>query len=440
MPEIPQEHRVCPECGEDKIAFKDGKSILLRCSCDWKRGFFGRVKRTIHPEYWHKTPKTICDWKPGLFGPKSGRARPLMQMQKTLVIKRLHGFCFKETGKTEEGYRSYAMDDSLAQGRNLFIRGPSNSGRGLLLASLKVFLAMRDISVTPLPGDFSVFKSDMVEASSYGKEGDSARITVAESYQNVSVLMLEGVHGEFKNNYSGEKVASRSRAADAIDNLIAKRVVRQGSVVCTSSDFMGEIGETLGDKFSEVMNSARTIPVLMFHPREGLDLLAALNRRCEFFSKKIDQYFDVAKQKGGSKKTVEEGLIDKQELEFIKEGLHFDEVFEDIPSLGEGGEPRMTAKLENMLRRKGCPESIKSLYECFSSDKQLNGASFQEDRMNAQMNAVRECKGLASKMTQREVYETSKLLAITAEGEEKRQARIKEAQALMREMAGLSDG
>ena len=174
---------VCSRCGQPTAKEEDGKVTYLRCYCDWQRGYAERLRRTIHPEFL-KPVKTIKDWNPKLF--TTGFAE-MMEVQKVLAIKRLRDFAYGQD------YDRKALDSNLAERKNLFIRGPSGSGRGLLLATIKLHAAIREITVTPLPCDYDIFRADYAEAESFGQIGEEKKLVIAEKYETPQIMVVENV-------------------------------------------------------------------------------------------------------------------------------------------------------------------------------------------------------------------------------------------------------
>lgn len=417
------------ECGEPKIALKDGVEVQLRCRCDWKRGFFERIRRTVHPDYWEREPKTILDWDPDIFRREKAESFfRLMQAQKVALFLRLYGYCFELKEEREDKSKVYGIDRSIATGRNLYIRGPGNSGRGLLVSMVKTFCAMRGISVTPLPGDFAIFKSELQEAGSYGKDGTSARIAVSQNYLNVDVLALESLCGDKKINMAGHRVGNRARVADAIDNLVAKRMAKEGSILVTSHEFVGEIGETLGDKLFAVLDSPSTTPVLMFHPREGNSLLLALQKRRQFFHDIFQQELDEDEGRKKSKKTSQEKRITLEQAELLRESFYFGDAFPKIP----GAEADVPMSQAVMTASKG----VQEIYSEFETEKKANSSTYRQGRSVAIGNAVRSCRELSSKMTEREISETGKLLSLATSDDDLWQKAKDKAKEIKARIAG----
>ena len=125
----------CPECGEPKNAIREGKERRLRCKCDWERGFFDRVKATIHPDFYEKSVKTLRDWHPAIYEPfghwDKSKEMPteeqrIVMAQKAVAIHLIYDYCYRK------GAAGVALEDSVSSGKNIFIRGPYGSGRGLL--------------------------------------------------------------------------------------------------------------------------------------------------------------------------------------------------------------------------------------------------------------------------------------------------------------------
>lgn len=218
-----------------KNAIRNGVEIILRCPCDWERGYHDRMKRTVHPDYWQKT---ILDWSPGIFkqgGP--GTFKNLIKIQKAFCRIRLYNFWFRLLSNNPN---KYAWERSLETQQTLYIRGPAHSGRDLLISQIKMLAAAKNISTTSIPNDeWSTFKSKISQCNWNGKEADEAKFEAAENYRDVKLLTLKNVRGENSK--------FPFRASTLVDDLLIKRSMKQGSMVLAGYDFINQIGDSMGE-------------------------------------------------------------------------------------------------------------------------------------------------------------------------------------------------
>src|SRR5258708_9399774 len=134
--------RFCNVCRQPKNEFVNGMEILRRCRCDWEIGFQERYEKTVTREFRKKIlgkPLTLTDWDPPLFkNGGNGKFTNFINVMKAAVAFRLHRYCFEVLNFCEDTKaREYALEKSVGLRRNLFIRGPAGSGRGLLVAIMK---------------------------------------------------------------------------------------------------------------------------------------------------------------------------------------------------------------------------------------------------------------------------------------------------------------
>lgn len=442
--------KTCPECGEPSIVSRDGKEVHKRCACDWERGFISRVARTVHREFWEDRVLNMADWRPSLFNKdNAGLFRNLIRVQKAETIRAVYDFAYDITSMGKDGSLRFSVEDSLAKGRNLFVRGPQGSGRGLLLAAIKMLCAMRGISTTPLPDDFAVCKSKVIEAEAFGKEGEEAKAAVDTCYANVALLVLQDVHGEYRTNFSSkEKVPVRSRGANGIDTLLARRLGKRGSLAMTSSEFAGQIGDTLGDKMMDILDSDKTRIATMFSPIEAEQFLHTLRDRHKMFDSQADGLTGDEKK---GRKTQEEQMGEDQLAESIKEGFYFSEAFPKIPNLGkerpdrDGREPEDSDfKLpifdlhEGAINDGECPKYARKALEEFVREREQGSHDYRENLRYARLNAVRACS-ISARMSEREMESVGRMLSDATSGPDRVKEIVTGAIDIMHRMGGRGD-
>lgn len=431
--------RNCKKCGEPQFVLRAGKEIQRRCKCDWERGFYERVLKTIEPEYWRKRVLTLKDWNPAIFkGPVAGPFRRLINFQKVMAMRKLHEFCFQQR-ETDEGVR-FGIHTSIDKRRNLFVRGPVGSGKGLILASIKTLCAMKNISVTPLPNAFAVFKMRIINSEAFGREGEESKILVSGCYKNVDVLVIEDVKPERSINSANRRIDQRARGANSIDNLLAHREARYNSTILSSTNFAGEIGDTLGDKMAELLDSEKTFYLTMLSPLEADAILAGLRKRSDYFGDLLNDYRE-GKRTGRKERSMEEGMSEQQVLSSLREGFYFGEAFKYLPN-PDGSVPQ-SSELQDVFRviPNASPPKVKSLYREFLDEARARSLPYQEGLRMAQVNAMKACPAIGDRLGEREAEELGKMvsLATSLNQEEMKQAII-DARRLRDEMAGGEEG
>lgn len=285
--------RKCPVCGEPLNVLRGGKEVVLRCTCDWEKGFHERTKRTIHPSFYVGGVKKMVHWRPPMFNvePQS-QVYNFMVAQKIVTIRRIYDFCFSREG----------LEGSIAKGRNLFVRGPKGSGRGLIVASIKFYAAAKDISATPVSGDWALLKNEIMEAESFSKQGEMAKASLVQSYVNVDLMTLENIRAETGLASSNRKL----RGASIIDMVLAKRQARQGSMVFSSFDFVREFGESFGDKLVEIVNDDSTSMALLFSPQEADVIVKSTENKLEQSRKAFSEMAGKTRKKNWNEELKEQ--------------------------------------------------------------------------------------------------------------------------------------
>lgn len=428
--------RYCEKCGAKKSELRDETEYMLKCRCDWERQFWPMLTSTVHESFRHKS---MGDWSPKLFRQAQSRSfKRLIKIQKADAIFKVWNFAFRPIPKGLT--TTSALSRSIQSKQNLYIRGPKNSGRGLITSSIKLLAAIRTIGSTPLPGDFDTFKSDLAQTEALGPTGGDARVLVAQKYEEPPLLALEDVRGETTTRYSGDKVPKRSKAADAIDRLLAARGLRPGSMLLSGPDFIGQLQDTLGDRLPEVLDSENTSIILLFHPKEADALLAGLKMYRESLREVVTQALGV--NSSDKLSTKDKKYFDEQ-AELLRQALYFGEAFQNVPegcdpmgSVGEGlsfFDQIADAADKNRLHKK-----MLEVLRAFNAAKASKDEAYADGVRTAQVCAARSCKTLASRMTERELYETGRLMSLATQPTEKVSEMIEKARALRDKMSGAS--
>jgi len=389
---------VCTRCGQPTSKEEDGKLVYLRCYCDWQRGYAERIKKTIHSEFL-KPVKTIKDWNPKLFS--TGFAE-LMEVQKVLAVKRIRDFAY---GKD---YDRKALDSNIMERRNLFVRGPSASGRGLLLAMIKMHAAIREISVTPLPCDYDIFRADYAEAESFGQIGEEKRLNVAQKYEYPQIMVVENVRAEIKFRNQTGLPTRRIKGFTVVDATIAKRLAKPGSVVVSSYDFAGEIQDSMGERMFELLESPRTSRLLMFDPNETTTLRRAIHDRKKIMIERMSQ---IRTDDSGDRKMRSEKMGEDEQMAILEDALFFEEAFKGLKPLPGDDVMPIHAQMEMGAPNWAKRERVLRAWESFVAARKDKDVEYKIGLQRARTETVRSCRVIAQKMTEQEMLETGQMLS-----------------------------
>jgi hypothetical protein len=428
--------RRCPICQAPTSEFKDGQERLFPCTCDWASEFWNRVQTVVYQDF---LDKNMGNWSPKIFSPENSRNfKRFIKIQKVVAIQRVYDFAFRAVDA--KGAPICAISKSVAANRNLFIRGPRGSGRGLITASIKMFATAKKISSTFLPGTFDVFKDDVSQTRQMGREGADARILVAHKYEDVALLALEGVKGEVSKNYKGEAIQRKHPAADAIDRTLAMRAGRPGSLLVSGPDFIQEIGDTAGDRLYEMLLSDKTSIVIMLTPNEADALLTSLRLRLDYYKQWLENLWSTDWEKGDKKLRDSKHLTEQAAV--LQQALYFERAFPQIPSsIDKNGISHFTFDFAGDVNDRigKLPTKLAQSFREFSAACDAKDFTYAEGVKDAQTSAVRECKALASRMSEREIEEVGAMLSMATAPKEEVARLIEEARILRDKMAGKSD-
>ena len=422
--------RSCPVCGEPKNELRDGKDFILRCHCEWKRGTLERLKKTVSQNFWKtegKPAKNLSDWNPPIFRADGAcRFQSLIEVQKLAVIHKMESFCFKQQkeGKT---YR-HALTSSVEQRKNMFIRGPMGSGRGLLVATIKMLAAGKDISATPNPGEWATFKSDLVASETFGPAGEAAKIASCENYADVALLTIENARSETEFAYeSKDGFRKKWRGAVAADSVFIKRQCKPGSVVVTSFDFIRQIGDSFGDKLFELLCSPATSLALMFDKKEADSLLDGLRAKSRYYSKIFSDL-----RPDDSRTGIKERLAAMETLREAEDALYFEDAFPAVP--GDDGLAEAKS-LKGSLGLGGWPKQVMESFAKFNVNKSNNTMEYKDRIRRACLLATEACPSLAAKMTEKERVETGRMMSVACSPVERIEKLAAAAKEIVQRMA-----
>lgn len=429
--------RFCETCKHPKNVIRDdGSEMILRCECDFRRWSREEIKKHIHPEQWESSeldengqPKTFLPSLPAWEPPKfkaggEGNFKNFIEVQKARALYVLNEFCFKVVSEDlKTGEKKFALDQSFQNGSNLFIRGPSGSGRGLLMANIKLFAILRRLSTTPNPYNWSIFKNFVARAAAFGAEGIEARDWIAGHCSQVNILTLDGLRGE-TNQFSDERrPPARFRQAEAVDGILSDRQMRKGSMVFTSYDFIRQIGYSVGDKLPEILQSDKTMMILLFEPDEADSLLNALVNRVSSLRTLATQ-LEAATEKKHEDRMVQSANIDK-----VTEAFYIEEMFHELPV-------DKTESFAFQMRLPGgrYPNILRQHWTQFCLKKDKNDREFKQTCEKVLVNIVRDCRDLTAKMTDKEMLETGLMMRKACSEKEKLKGYIDKANELRHTM------
>jgi hypothetical protein len=414
---------VCPKCGEPKNALRNGVEVSTRCTCDWERGYHERIRRTVMPTFYENGRKTIKDWSPPIFKQGGcGDFKAFIRVQKSLVMKKVYDFCFRVVSSPDSP-KVYSLNRSIETNHNLYIRGPLNSGRDLLLASVKIFAAAKDISATPVPYEWATFKQDVAQSDWQGREAETARIRLADLYRTVKLLTLANVQSE--TSWSDDKKPRRFRSSLVIDDILTRRMTMSGSMVLTSHEFIGQIADSLGDRLPEVLTSPKTTIIIMLSVDEADSLLTSLTRKIHSLRTAASKTRNVMTQK-----KIQEDVAEKKILEDVLDCLYLETLTPQLP------ETSPDDTLLNLLEINpgSHPQKVNEMFAQFKADQQANNLTYREGLKKAKIMAVTECQELKHKLSVREMEEVGDMLSLACAGKERIDTLVQEAMLLREKM------
>lgn len=426
--------RKCPRCGDQKNKLINGQEFILRCRCDWEMGVRERLFRTVQPEFYDKE---LCDWSPSIFKNGGfGVFKKFIKYQKANAIFRLDDFYYK---RTTDGRPSIFR--SIDHGRNLFIRGPINSGKGLLMASLKTFAASKEVSTTPLPGEWPTLKMALIESDSFSRSGEEAKVKIADDYRNVQIMTLENLRGEGLVSQFEEKFLPRKfRGSTAFDDLLTRRTSAKGSMAFTSLDFIAQIGTSISDVLPEILLSDKTSLIILLSYKEADELWKGLTNRYSEIVSSCSRLCGLSGSLDDPKKlTLAERKSTDAELEDFKQLLYLREIFPNLKSWNQQSQKQDIAWfIEEAITHGTAPATAPVLKE-FEADKASGGMGFTNAMDEATILAVRKCKEMSSKLSNKECLEIGRMMSVAC-----RQGgiddEIAKAIALRNEMSGVAHG
>lgn len=370
--------------------------------CEWERENHSRIKQTIHPEYYKPRFRVMADWDPPLFS--RGGFEEYLEVQKVMAMMKIWRFAFSPGGN--------ALKDKAARGRNFFVRGPAGSGKGLLAATIKLVAAGRGMTATPLPSDYDVLKGFLAQAEEYGGRGDAARVELYSRYESPTLMVVEDARAEMRFQFrDGNEKTRRVRGHDFLDALLARRASRPGTLLMTSSNFIGEIRDSMGDRMHDMLLSPKTNLLVMLGPDETSDLRTMLSARRSQFQDVIDRLVEVPQEKN---RLLTERMGDCEEADLFLEALYFEEAF-----------PRRGARAgeNNLSWHEMCESSLghweqaslaAPVWERFVSAREERSAEYKEGLDRARAEAIQDCRGLSPKLSRREMIEVGKMLSLAA--------------------------
>jgi hypothetical protein len=265
----------------------------------------------------------------------------------------------------------------------------------------------RDISVSPAElNEFPMLKAKLTEAEIYSIEGDASRRLLGEKFVKPLIVVMENIEPEPQIiGYGQYQKTRRWRYAHSLDNYIARRA-KPGCLVATSSSFVGQISDTMGDGLFGALDKAWLL--LTFSLAEVTAIKDAARTRWAF----LESTFPAAD--GAKKKTQVQQNDDALKLE---EAVAFCSAMRGLSC--EGVTPTVPHGYAHVLRQ----------FDALKTDAPTK----YNDKIRAARNAILgECKELSGKMTQTEMDEASEILGHAMSDDlEKTYAEATEMQARM---------
>lgn len=421
--------QICHRCGMPKTATNpDGTIMIMRCLCEYQRECLERRASIVDKSYWGLN---MGNWDPDIYKPDKCIFPKYIQAQRIMTIYKIWEYCFKPY--STDGKNIYALQRSISEGRNLFIRGPANSGRGLLSACIKTVAAIKAISTTPVPCEFSVFKSEVQESESQSRAGDEARIVVGGKYLAPQLLVLENVRAESQIDITGRRVARKFRASGAIDSLLARRAAGEFGMLMTSYDFMGDIADTLGDVMMDLLSSNKTTSLLLLSPKEAEAVLWTLDARKTHF-KDVLKAFAINTDAAGMK-MLQERMAEKITLASLEEGLYFEEAFSDIPKTKATTGSDIHEQFND--GRAKFDSKAMGAWVKFCEDRSRSSLAYEKGLAAAKISAIKACKELSSSLSDKECVEIGQIASMAMYSDEELANLEKKSKEFMSDMGVL---
>lgn len=404
---------ICEKCKEPKSRLReDGVEAFMKCQCNYIHGVLDAALEGIHADC---LGKTMSDWSPPIFKVENaGAFRALITTQMAQAVATIHEFAFRDVGG-----RKIGIHKSIRDRKTLFVRGPHGSGKGLLMASVKFAALTRKLSVTSAKAQsFDDFKYAIINSKFHSLPGYECKAFVAEEYETVDLMTIEGLRADSSRTFS---------ATNDLDALIARRCLRDGAMMLTSEQSCGQIGGSLGERLRDSLSKESCDLIMMFDPREAECLHRSLLEHRDSTLKSI---FDQAMLGGEARKATATAKMAEREERLLLDKVFF---FEDAFPL-----PRTDADPFKLLRLGQAPHVVQSQWNKFSQAKAAKGLDYEEGIRKAQMDAVRACKVLADKMTDKEIAHVGKLVSCATSGEARKEL-ISKARLLRDEMGRLGN-
>lgn len=398
------EFETCQKCGKPVEGMIDGRWVTLRCLCDWERGFHERLRRTVHPDFYRKT---MGDWDPPLFA--SGGYEELMVLQKAAVSRAIYAFAFE---KGEDG--SEAIERNIARGRTLFIRGPEGSGRGLLAAMVKMATARLGIPTTTV-GDYDIMKGELSNADIFGELGDAARVALRQKYELPGLMVLEQVRAESTYvDRNGNERIKQIKGSATLDSILAKRATRRGAMLVTSSDFIGEIAESMGDRMADTLGSPKTSLVIMLSPKESATLETALAERKTAVSSLSEVLHATPKESESGRSRVEK-MSEAEMAAGFEDALYFEEAFPNVKVKDAKVKASIQKDARASIGKWARADLARPVWMRFRDAKENQTSEYESGVEKAREEMVRSCKELAKRLTRKEMLHIGKMLSVATE-------------------------
>lgn len=438
MPHEDKITKVCEKCGEPKFVDRGGREVQLRCRCDWVRGFTYRLRTTVPPDFWamKSGPKRMSDWSPKMFRPPNFMDfRDFARAQKSIAVKTIYDFAFRTD---RDGNVSMLM--AAEMGRNMAIRGPRRSGRGLLMACMKMLCATKDISTNPVPDEWSQMKYKLMGSEGLGGPlVEEAKLDVQSMYLDPKILFVEDIRGNREKGFNGTETSRKIRGSTAMDNLLSERESQRKGCVLSSEEFSHQIGMSLGDKMLETLSDPRTERIILLSEPEAMDLLKSLNDRYKEFRKRVK---NVASGVGDKRaKTVSDEHEEARSNVSVVEALHFSEAFRSFPNLANSSVTIDAYKIEQDLGSmidmspEDFPEEVVEVYQDFVEEKGRRGASFLSAQVQAKRSVVKKTDW-GKMLSDAEADKVADILSAACRGSEYVDEMVREAKKLRAEMSG----
>lgn len=164
----------------------------------------------------------------------------------------------------------------------------------------------------------------------------------------------------------------------------------------------------------------------MFDSEEADALLSSLKKRLSNLRKAVEklvrEQLEKEKEAGLGKRKVQDQLAEEQALEMVRETLFMENAFRNIPTsqLLQGTTKTNAISLTEQIdfSPDSYPENVREIFRQFNMVKEENGLAYKEGLKRSFIATVKDCPEIGSKMSEKEMFETGRMMSIACSGKE----------------------